>query len=99
MTGTTMISDVSGPMPSVMRRHQRNIGGEHDEVAMGDIDQPHDAEDQRQPGGEHGVKPADQHALQDDVDPIHRVSEGIARNRAAADSVSRVERISSAAPA
>ena len=39
---------------------------------MRDVDQPHDAEDQRQAGGEHGVEPADQHALQDDVEPLHR---------------------------
>ena len=56
-----------------LRHHQRDVGGEHDEVAMRDVDQPHHAEDQRQPGGEHGVKPADQHALQDDVEPFgHR---------------------------
>ena len=56
-----------------LRHHQRDVGGEHDQIAMGDVDQPHDAEDQRQAGGEHGVEPADQHALQDDVEPFgHR---------------------------
>ena len=53
-------------------RHQRDVGGEHDQVAVRDVDQPHHAEDQRQPGGEHGVEPAEQHALHDDVDPFHR---------------------------
>ena len=38
---------------------------------MRDVDEPHDAEDQRQPGREHGVEPADQHALHDDVEPVH----------------------------
>jgi hypothetical protein len=68
-----MTSDASGPMPSVVGGHQRDIGREHDQIAMGDVDQPHDAEDQRQAGGKHGVEPADQHALDDDVDPLgHR---------------------------
>ena len=39
---------------------------------MRDIDEPHHAEDQRQPGGEHGVEPAHQDALKDDVDPFHQ---------------------------
>ena len=60
----------SGSMPSVCVVDQREIGGEHDEVAMRDVDEPHHAEDQRQPGREHGVEPADQHALHDDVDPV-----------------------------
>ncbi len=51
---------------------QRQIGGEHDEIAVRDIDEPHHPEDERQAGGEHGVEAADQHALQDDVDPLHR---------------------------
>ena len=58
-------------MPSVCVVTSADIGGEHDEIAVRDIDEPHDAEDQRQPGGEHGVEPADQHALEDDVDPLH----------------------------
>ena len=47
------------------------IGRSDDQVAMGDIDQPHDAEDQRQAGGEQRIEPADQNALDDDVDPGH----------------------------
>ena len=40
---------------------------------MRDVHEPHDAEDERQPGGKHGVEAADEHALQDDVDPVdHR---------------------------
>ena len=45
---------------------------QHDQVAMGDVDQPHDAEDERQAGGEQRVEPADQDALYDGVDPIHQ---------------------------
>ena len=52
-------------------RHQRDVSRQHDQIAMGDIDEPHHAEDQRQSGGEHGVEPADQDALKDDVDPFH----------------------------
>ena len=61
-----------GIEPERVGRHQRDIGGEHDQIAMGDVDEPHHAEDQGKSGGEHGVEPADQHALDDDVDPFHR---------------------------
>ena len=57
--------------PERVGGHQRDIGGEHDQVAVRDVDEAHHAEDQREPGGEHGVEPADQHALDDDVDPLH----------------------------
>src|SRR5262249_10863243 len=42
------------------------------EITVGDVDEPHHPEDQSKPGGEHGVKPTDQHTLDDDVDPFHR---------------------------
>ncbi len=48
-----------------------DVGGKHDQVAMGDVDQAHDAEDQRKPGGKQRVKPADQNSLNDGVDPVH----------------------------
>jgi len=51
---------------------QGDIGSEHDQIAMGNVDQPHDAEDQRQAGGEQRVEPAEQHALDDGVDPVHQ---------------------------
>src|SRR5665213_1165876 len=38
---------------------------------MGDVDQLHDAKDQRQPRGEQGVKAAEEYALNDDVEQIH----------------------------
>ena len=53
-------------------RHQRDIGGEHDEIAMRDVDEPHDAEGQRQADGEERIEPAQQRALDEDVEPIHR---------------------------
>ena len=46
------------------RQRQDQEGAEHDQVAMREIDQPHDAEDQRQPGGEERIKPAEQDALE-----------------------------------
>ena len=49
-------------------------GGEHDQVAVRDVDQPHHAEDQREPGREQRVEPAQQHALDDGVEPLHRGS-------------------------
>jgi hypothetical protein len=67
-------NDQRGERPDAerLRHDQRDIGGEHDEIAMGDVDKPHHAEDQRQPGGKHRVKPANQHALHNDVDPFHQ---------------------------
>ena len=38
---------------------------------MGEVDQPHDAEDERQAGGVERVEPAQEHALKDGVDPDH----------------------------
>ena len=63
------------------RRDQRQDQkrGEDDEVAMGQIDQPHDAEDQRQAGGEQRVEAAEQHALDDGVEPA--LMRAHARNR------------------
>jgi len=49
-------------------REQDEIGGEHDEVAMGQIDEPHDAENEREPGREQSVKGAQQNALEDRVE-------------------------------
>ncbi len=54
-----------------LRHRERDEGGQHDQVAMRDVDQPHDAEDQRQPGGEQRIEPAEQDALQHGVDPLH----------------------------
>ena len=42
---------------------------------MREVDQPHDAEDQRQAGGEERIEPAEQDALDDGVEPAgHRRS-------------------------
>jgi len=53
-------------------RHQRQDRErrQHDQVAMGEIDQPHDAEDQRQAGGEQRVQAAEQNALKDAAKPV-----------------------------
>ena len=52
-----------------MSEREDQEGGEDDEVAMREVDQPHDAEDQRQAGGVERVEPAEQHALDDGVEP------------------------------
>jgi hypothetical protein len=52
-------------------QEQDQIGTEHDQVAMGEVDQPHDAEDQRQAGSKQRVQPAKQDALDDGIDPDH----------------------------
>ncbi len=57
----------------VQRLHgdDRDEGGQDAEVAVGEVDQAHDAEDQRQPGGEERVETAQQDALHDRVEPGH----------------------------
>ena len=52
-------------MPVVWASTRAMKRGEHDQVAMGDVDQPHDPEDQRQPGREQRVEAAQQNALHD----------------------------------
>ena len=47
------------------------VGADHGDVAMGEVDDAHDAEHQRQPAGEQGVKAAEQDALEEHVHPIH----------------------------
>ncbi|MCY1391038.1 hypothetical protein D9M71_58660 [compost metagenome] len=52
--------------------HQGQVGRQHDEVAVGDVDQAHDAEHQRQADREHGVETAEQRALHQGIEPFHR---------------------------
>ncbi len=51
------------------RRRQDDEGREHDEIAMGKIDEPHDPEDEGQSRREQRVEAAQEHALDDRVDP------------------------------
>jgi hypothetical protein len=46
-------------------------GGQHDEIAMSEVDQTHDAEDQAEAGGKQRIEPAEQDALDDGVEPVH----------------------------
>ena len=52
--------------PQRLHDDEGDEGGEHDEVAMRDIDQPHDAEGEREPDGEERIEPAEQGALDED---------------------------------
>jgi hypothetical protein len=51
---------------------EHQIGREQDQVAMREIDQPHDAEDQRQPQRKQRIDAAKQHALDHGVQSDHR---------------------------
>ena len=51
-------------------------GREHDQIAMGQIDQPHDAEDQAETCREQRVKAAQQDALHDRIKPDHAAAPG-----------------------
>ena len=46
-----------------LHHRQADESRQDDQVAMGDVDQAHDAEDQRETGGEQRVKPTKQYAL------------------------------------
>src|SRR5207248_6501614 len=46
-------------------------GAEDGEIAVCEVDDPHHAEEQRQPGREQRVIAAEEHALHDLVDPDH----------------------------
>ena len=51
---------------------QHQIGGEDDEVAMSEIDEPHDAEDEAQPRSKQRIEAAQQDSLNEGVQPDHR---------------------------
>ena len=53
---------------------QSEIGGENDEITVGDVDEPHDAEDQREPGGEEREKAAEERPLNEGIQPFHGYS-------------------------
>ena len=50
---------------------ESDVGGHDAEVAVSQVDQAHDAEDQREAGGEQGVETAQQDSLDDVVYPDH----------------------------
>ena len=58
---------------------EREVGGQHREVAVGEVDNPHDAEEQRQPAGKERVEAAEEDPLDDCVDPVHAALPGPAR--------------------
>ena len=60
-----------GSRPSVVTSDEDQEGGEHDQVAMGEVDQPHDAEDEAEARREQRIEPAEQDALHDGVEPVH----------------------------
>ena len=51
----------------------KDKGGEYDEVAMGQIDQPHHPEHEREPGGKQGIEAAQQHALDQCIEPARHL--------------------------
>ena len=57
--------------PDHSDQHENQIAAHHDQIAVGEVHQPHDAEHEAQPGCEQRVKPAEQHTLHNGVDPDH----------------------------
>ena len=56
--------------PEHHRRAQTNVGREDDQVAMRDIDQAHDPENQRQPCREQGIETPEERSLNHRPDPF-----------------------------
>ncbi len=52
-------------MSNVVAERQRDERGEDRQVAVGEVDEAHHAERQREPGGEQRVEAAEQDALDD----------------------------------
>ena len=48
-----------------------DVPGDHRDVTVGEVDDPHQAEHQREPAGEHAVEAAEHDPLDDVVDPGH----------------------------
>ena len=65
ITGIATRAARNGSRPSHVASDEDREGGQHDQVAVGEIDQPHDAEDQRQAGREQRIEAAEQNALDD----------------------------------
>ena len=61
-SGTVTTSESSGSRPVRLVEVPREVGREDQERRVGDHHHPHDAEVERQPGGQQGVEPAQQHA-------------------------------------
>ncbi|MHC2485918.1 hypothetical protein ACVIKP_007773 [Rhizobium leguminosarum] len=57
--------------PECRHQHQDQEGGKHDQVAMGEVDQPHNAEDETEPRCKQRIEPAEQHALENGIKPAH----------------------------
>ena len=55
----------------MLEQQEDQVGAEHREVAVGEVDDPHHAEHQREPAREQRVEAAEQDALDDVVDPGH----------------------------
>ena len=56
--------------PKPRRQRENRESRQYDQIAMGEIDQPHDAEDQRQAGGEQRIQASEQNALDDRAEPF-----------------------------
>ena len=61
-----------GEMEGVFREQQREVRGEDDQVAVREIDEPHHPEDEREASSQEGVITAEQSALEECVEPVHR---------------------------
>jgi hypothetical protein len=58
--------------PERLPHDHREERGQDAEVAVGQVDDAHHPEDEREAGGEERVEPAQQEPLQDGVEPAHR---------------------------
>jgi hypothetical protein len=64
----------------VLEQQEDEIRAEHREIAVREVDDPHQAEHQREPAGEQPVEAAEQDALDDVVDPDHTSTPWVRRS-------------------
>ena len=57
-----------------LHQSQGDEGREDAEVAVREVDQTHDAEDEGEADGEESVEPSQKDPLQNDVDPVHALT-------------------------
>ena len=71
-SGIMISATRNGDQPSAAGQRHQDRTKQHDHVAMGDIDEAHDAERERQAQREQRIEAADQDALDDEVEGTSR---------------------------
>ena len=68
IAGATRMRPRNGSMSEAVGQNEQSVGRQHRQAAVGEIDDAHDAEHEREPAGDQRVIAAEQHALNDLVE-------------------------------